>query len=322
MSIINKHAYLIMAHTNFHQLGTLLKLLDDERNDIFLFIDQKVPLTIEIIEFLNKCCTQSILNFTKRHTVHWGGYSTIKAEIELFKCASKGNYKYYHLLSGMDLPLHNQDYIHAFFEKNEGKEFFTFTGKRICDKKHPEDRIKYYYFFQNISYNLFIDRWLKKISSILFIPIQKIIHINRISSYYKRLGYGSSWVSVTNEFVHYLLLQEDEIIKHYKFTWCADEIYKHTYLINSQFKSNIFIDDGVNDKKRDRQGNCRYINWWTGSPHIWTIDDKDELLSAKNRGYLFSRKFNEKIDSKIIEFIVKMVNDENFCQNAEIIEIF
>lgn len=35
----NKHAMLIMAHTNWGQLTKLLKLLDDERNDIYLHID-------------------------------------------------------------------------------------------------------------------------------------------------------------------------------------------------------------------------------------------------------------------------------------------
>ena len=37
----NKHAYLIMCHTNFDQLMRLLELLDDERNDIYLHIDKK-----------------------------------------------------------------------------------------------------------------------------------------------------------------------------------------------------------------------------------------------------------------------------------------
>ena len=36
-----KHAYLIMCHNNFEQLKLLLKLLDDERNDIYVHIDKK-----------------------------------------------------------------------------------------------------------------------------------------------------------------------------------------------------------------------------------------------------------------------------------------
>ena len=36
-----KHAFLIMAHNNLEILQTLVSMLDDERNDIFLHIDLK-----------------------------------------------------------------------------------------------------------------------------------------------------------------------------------------------------------------------------------------------------------------------------------------
>ena len=38
-SSIARHAYLIMCHQNYQQLCRLLKLLDDERNDIYHHID-------------------------------------------------------------------------------------------------------------------------------------------------------------------------------------------------------------------------------------------------------------------------------------------
>lgn len=34
----NKHAYLIMAHNNFDLLSLLLQLIDDARNDIYIYI--------------------------------------------------------------------------------------------------------------------------------------------------------------------------------------------------------------------------------------------------------------------------------------------
>ena len=40
---MNRHAFLIMAHHQFDFLKELLLALDDERNDIYLHIDQKVP---------------------------------------------------------------------------------------------------------------------------------------------------------------------------------------------------------------------------------------------------------------------------------------
>lgn len=40
MSLQNKHAYLIIAHNEYPVLRTLLSMLDDERNDIYLYIDR------------------------------------------------------------------------------------------------------------------------------------------------------------------------------------------------------------------------------------------------------------------------------------------
>lgn len=38
---IKKHAYLIIAHTNFDQLQKLVKMLDNDKNDIFIHVDKK-----------------------------------------------------------------------------------------------------------------------------------------------------------------------------------------------------------------------------------------------------------------------------------------
>ena len=36
-----KHAYLIIAHNEYPVLKSLLTMLDDERNDIYLYIDRR-----------------------------------------------------------------------------------------------------------------------------------------------------------------------------------------------------------------------------------------------------------------------------------------
>ncbi len=41
ISRTDKHAYCIMAHSNWEQLQILVDAIDDERNDIFLHIDAK-----------------------------------------------------------------------------------------------------------------------------------------------------------------------------------------------------------------------------------------------------------------------------------------
>lgn len=43
MGAMEKHAFLIIAHTDWSLLKTLVSLLDYELNDIYIHIDAKVP---------------------------------------------------------------------------------------------------------------------------------------------------------------------------------------------------------------------------------------------------------------------------------------
>lgn len=45
-----KFAYLIIAHTGFDQVAKLLELLDDERKDLYIHIDQKVSDAVDIFQ--------------------------------------------------------------------------------------------------------------------------------------------------------------------------------------------------------------------------------------------------------------------------------
>ena len=55
----------------------------------------------------------------------WGQVSIVRAELLLFSAAlqQKSPYAYYHLLSGVDLPLKSQDEIHAFLRNIKEKSF-------------------------------------------------------------------------------------------------------------------------------------------------------------------------------------------------------
>ena len=125
---MQKHAYLIMSHNDFYILEKLLRLLDDRRNDIYVHIDKKVKNFD--FKYFKKICKHSEVKFIKRIKVYWGGYSQVQCELNLLEEAIKNNYEYYHLLSGVDLPLKKQDNIHIFFKQNNGKEFIRFSQNK------------------------------------------------------------------------------------------------------------------------------------------------------------------------------------------------
>lgn len=75
----------------------------------------------------------SNIHVFKKVDVGWGEDSQIECEMFLFNEAyKKGPFDYYHLLSGVDLPLKSNDYIHDFFDQNKGKEFVGIMDEQSC----------------------------------------------------------------------------------------------------------------------------------------------------------------------------------------------
>lgn len=299
----NKHAYLIIAHNEFDILESLIEVLDEERNDIYIHIDLKSKLSEK--EQSKFTVNKSSIYFINRTSINWGGYSQIQCEIELLKAATKRTYSYYHLLSGVDFPLKNQNEIHNFFEKNHGKEFVHFDRKSI--QKSTLTRIEFYYFFQDIvffSKNKWTGFIRRKINS-FFIYIQKKIKINRLISNDITYMKGANWFSITNEFATYVVSKENWISKTFRNTLCADEMFLQTLLYNSKFKNNLYFKKLNNDYLSI----MRYIDWEKGNPYTWRAEDFNIL---KESPYLFARKFSSRIDSKIIDDLKNYLlsNDE------------
>ena len=108
---MKRHAYLILAHKNPRQLRKLIALLDDPRNDIFVHVDRKATFRSE--DWTRTCRHSGLYFLDRRIRVNWGGVSIMRCELALLEAAAaRGRYDYYHLLSGMDLPIKDQDTIH------------------------------------------------------------------------------------------------------------------------------------------------------------------------------------------------------------------
>jgi len=271
---MNHHAYLILAHTEFELLQVLITCLDDERNELFVHFDKKIK---SLPDLYTKKAKLNVLQ--KRFDVRWGDVSVIEAEFALFEEAlSKGPYLYYHLLSGVDLPIKSQDYIHRFFDNNFGKEFvgYTFTTMqpeivRKCQRWHLFPRL-----FKSKS---LLIRGIRHVA----IRIQETLGIKRNDAVnFKK---GPQWVSITDKFAHYLVDNKAWALKTFTHSFCSDEIFIQTLCWNSTFKSSIFSTDN------DEIGSMRAIGWRNGQLYDWRPNDFDLLLSSPA---LFARKFNMK----------------------------
>lgn len=294
--IMKKHAYLIMAHKNINQLQLLINALDFKDNDIYLMVDRKSKMDINTLK-----TTFSPLLFTNRIDVHWGSDSQIKAEMCLFKKAynSNCNYDYYHLISGQDYPLASQEEIHKFFDNNPNHEFLTFSD--MATQQELSIRLHNFLFSNSFrTDNIFI-KIIHKLQRNLYKGLFKLKKNN------DKIYFGANWCSIDNDFVKYLVDNEQYIERRFFKGFLADEVYKHQLIMeNKHFRDKVYKLDGVHDLPEEFQGNLRYINWWDGSPYTWTKNDIYTLIKARKQGHLFSRKFDNDIDSEIIQ----MINNE------------
>lgn len=283
---MKKHAYLIIAHTNFEQLQKLVNTLDDERNDIYIHVDKKSQ---NFEASLIKTCYSQV-NIVKRTSVNWGGYSQINCELLLLKSAIFSNREYsrYHLISGMDLPIKSQDYIHDFFENNNN-EYIRYDFRSI---DLYSDRSKYYYLFQEIvGRNKGIKvEILSRLQDGMLI-LQKKLNFSR--KQYLQLYKGTNWFSITDNLAKYVVEKEKLIRKQFKYSFCADELFLQTVAKESPFRDNI-IDDSL-----------RLIDWKRGNPYIYRKNDFKEIV---NSAKIFARKFDENVDQDIINMVINHIS--------------
>ncbi len=288
---MGKHAYLIIAHSNFGQLRTLLEMLDDERNDIFVHVDARAGAFKE--EEFKGVCTNSRVEFIKpRIRVHWGGVSIMRVELALLEAASsRGSYDYYHLLSGMCLPIQTQDTIHKFFDEHQGKEFIEFWQM----KKTTPSRFHYItlfpegagFFLSNMCNNLF-----KGLQMALGYSINKDVDFR----------FASQWFSITDELARFVISKRDWLEKVFRRTNTCDEIFLPTLVWNTPFREKLYSKEI--HRQEEANSNMRLIDWSRGSSirHPWTFQSSDFDMLV-NSPMMFARKFDEREDKEIIRLI-------------------
>ena len=284
---MDRHAFLIICHQSDYNLQALIKSIDDECNDIFILVDKKS----KNFDFhkVKDSAKMSKIQFSPRIKVVWGGYSLVRAEVTLFEFAlNQVNYAWFHLLSGVDMCLKKQDEINRFFENHPDKIFVDFSA----DQKWLEqanNRIKYY----NIEAGR--NKLLRRLNKV-YVLLQKLIGINRIKHADFEVAGGSQWCSLPRNFVKYLITRKDWIEKVFKKTFCCDEIFIQTLLVNSPFKDNVFASvEGI-------PCYLRYIDWKRGSPYVFNENDFDELKASSA---FFARKFTYTTENKLIEKILE-----------------
>ena len=260
-----------MAHNEWELLKTLVGCIDDERNDIYVHIDAKVAGLPQLA-----AGHAGLTVIDERVDVRWGDVSVVEAEYALFRAAYKpGKYSYYHLLSGCDLPLKSQDYIHSFCEQNAGREFIGYTLTDI----NPEivrKAMRWHFFPKEFRE---AKKWKRYLRAAALRGQELVGYRRNIDIDFKK---GSQWVSVTEKMARYFLDHEVWVGDVFHHTFCSDEMVMQTIAWHYAWER-------IYDKDDDARGCMRARGWRNGQLVDWCAADYEELAASPA---LFARKFN------------------------------
>ena len=286
-----RHAWMIIAHNNFPILEKQLRFLDSENADFFIHIDAKVKSAD--LDALAAIPRRSSVTFVERHSISWGDFSMVEAELSLLRAAVPGKYDYYHLLSGVDVPIKSRDYIESFFEENNNINYVNFSHPEIA--RHDRWRVRFYFPFQRFNIRkVRLRRFLRNAT----IGAQLLLGVDRTKRYPPDTVFqkGTQWFDITRSFAEYILSREDWIRDTFRSTYCPDELVVQSLAAGSSFRETLRPDayDG------NHRNCCRYLDWKRGNPYVFTEGDFDELIHA-DPACLFARKFDYGSHPEIVD---------------------
>lgn len=216
--------------------------------------------------------------------VRWSDYSQTIAELALFqKVVDTGvEYDRVHLISGSDLPLRNQDYIHDFF-KGKNEEYLV-----VNSTDDFKVRVKYYHFFVRWRRIHPVFNLLRRALLLLQIPF-----VDRLKKCPLPYVWGTNWCSLTMKAVRHLCANKGICDSIFQYSTSSDELYKQ--MILNACPEFVF--------SLAKEGNMRYVDFSAHlpSPKTLTMEDYDKIMSSD---CLFARKFDINKDRQVEEKIL------------------
>jgi hypothetical protein len=275
-----KIAILVLADKNPLYIRELINKLASEDVAIFLHLDPKAG---DAAQFIPQ--GKSTMLIEPRRRCPWGEEFIIDAITDLLTASRKyaPSAQYVSLISGQDWPL---------LEPSELANQLIKGGSagHMSAKQLPADdladgglpRMTRYWVPLRVRPNIFrrnVQRVLNKLC-----PLRSLDNL-------PPLYYGSLWFDLRFDIVDYILAyieQHPQYRQAYRWSYCADEIFFHTIILNSPFADEISL---VCEPDQSLFG-LRFIDWAHRTPtgHPRGLDSSD-LSQARSTGALFARKF-------------------------------
>ena len=278
-----KIAYLMVVHRNPKLLKRVIGMLSSGDSAFFIHVDRKT----DIREFA-AISGEDVFFCEQRVAVHWGEFSQVEATMRLLRqaLASSANYDYFAFLQGSDYPLRSGRYVQRFLEENRGWEFINLV--QMPAPGYSLSKINKLRYASDKPVRRFAARALAKIG----------LAYRNYENYLKGLqAYaGQAWWTLSREACSYIVdfsTRNPTLEKYFRNTFTADEMFFHTILGNSPFRSRlrrclVFVDPdwSIADDRRHRVSD-KHLRVFESQEKVWV---EDEWGSGE---VLFARKFSD-----------------------------
>jgi len=297
-----KLAYIILTHKYPEQLVRLISQLNADDVSFFIHIDKNVErkiyhqIRIQLKAFPN-------VSFIKRYNTGWGSFAQTRATLEGMKSIVQAgtSFEYVIYLSGQDYAIKSNAQIKNFLQENKGREFIEHFPLP-CSKWRGGGfrRVEYWHIrWKNEYFCIPEEREFKSpINSFLYSLLTSILPKKRKFPEEFPLYGGSAFWCLTGECVKWInnfVKQNPKFVNRFNYTFCSDELFYHTVILNSPFKDKVLND------------NLRYIDWGNVNAYNPRILDKTDFEKIRKSEKLFARKFDATIDSDIMDMIDEMI---------------
>jgi hypothetical protein len=287
-----QQALLITAYKNIHHLKEMINWFDSDFS-FYVHIDKKSKFSDEERHLLEEIEKRAVVS--REYKTNWGGMNHLNSILLLLREASKnGRIEYFHLISGHDFPIKSCSVFRETMLKNKGKEFIEyFEMPAKVWENGGMDRILYYNLHDVINAKGANGKIISK-----FINLQKKLNFQRNIVDFPKLYGGSTWWSLSEACCQYILEFIDKnpsFLNRFKHTFCAEEIFFQTIILNSPLKKNV-----VND-------NLRYILWENRNGNIPANLDETDIETIEKSEKLFARRFEYPVSSILIKALKEKV---------------
>lgn len=285
--------YIILCHKDPELVAAIAnKVTEGTDNKAIIHVDAKVKMDSFIQNLKNN---DKVVFLEDRYAIYWGGFSSIQATMAALEEALKYDCDRYVLLQGCDYPLHSNQYIDAFFEKNSSIEFLKAYNITKSKRKFNYMKCFGYHFYDGVNRN---EKTLRTLFARVLTGFNKI-GIKYRKGYYqdgKRkfdIYWGWGHFALTKGCVEYVLdiyKNNPNLNKYFNHVFPPDETYIQTIVYNSPYREQVVDCGPVNENDHLTVESMLNLTYFEYPSHVTEFVNPAQINREIASQYLYVRK--------------------------------